>query len=225
VDIDRHESRSSSSSSSSSSSLSLCFFPSYYSVSFTSSSISFKLSAYCTHLFNIMRPVAANFLANLVIASANLFLDDPGGSGNDVNAFDIGLSSRPNLAESPSIFTSEKWNAEATDSVLLAEWARQNPEALLGGADSNLPISDNWAYQLDGGASINGCDALTTSRTRSKRLQDECPAPEPEKEKKTCGTDLYPHAFCCLGPEFAALVLVNRCAPCRWSPGREIVRN
>lgn len=172
-----------------------------------------------------MRLLAVGFLAISVIESANLFLDDPGRPGNDANDLEIGFTSRPDIAESPSIFTSEKWNVEATDPVLLAEWARQNPEALLAGAESNLPASDDGAYALDEGVPINGCNALTTSRTRSKRFNDECAAPEPEEDRKICETDLYPHALCCLGPVFAALIIVNRCSPCRWSLARRFARN
>lgn len=150
-----------------------------------------------------MWPIAIPFLAIILTASTNII---------------TGVSNKWILRDEPSMIFNDDWSHEELDTALLAEWALPNPDASIAGPDSSLPISfDDWAYQLDGGELVGDCSTPTTSRTRSKRDEDTCPAPEPEEDRRICETDLYPIALCCLGPVAFNFVIVHRCSPCRWS--------
>lgn len=156
------------------------------------------------HYFpHIMWPIAIPFLAIILTASTNII---------------TGVSNKWILRDEPSMIFNDDWSHEELDTALLAEWALPNPDASIAVPDSNLPISfDDWAYQLDGGELVSDCSTHTTSRTRSKRDEDTCPAPEPEEDRRICETDLYPIALCCLGPVAFNFVIVHRCSLCRWS--------
>lgn len=148
------------------------------------------------------------------LASANGFPEDPGPPARGAKDFETGFSSTFDLGEKPEIFSNDDWGNGEPNTALFAEMAYPNSDSSLTGTDSNLPISDDWTYQLDAGASTDGCNAPMNQRIRSKRFQGQCPA-ETEEKETICATEFYPVVLCCLGPRFGAFVIVNRCTSCR----------
>lgn len=174
-----------------------------------------------------MRRTAVSFLAVCLTASARFFGDEPGMSDIDID-LQTGFGSKWNVQDKPRM-DFNYWSRDELGTTLFDEWGLPNPDGLvewapphadafLAGLDSHLPISlGDWAYQPDAGELVGDCSTRATSRTRSKRYQDACPAPESEEEQGICVTDLYPIALCCLGPTAFQLTIVQRCSPCRWS--------
>lgn len=170
---------------------------------------------YICHIsfLNIMWPPAGVLLALVGLTSASVFLYDPSPSETDGKPYDTSFSN--NVGENPNIFSNVESSNGDPNTALPAEETYQNADALLAGTNSNLPISDDGAYQPDAVAPIGGCNAPTSSRTRSKRFDEQCPA-ETEEQKPVCEIELYPQALCCLGPHLSGYIIVNRCKPCRW---------
>ena len=157
---------------------------------------------------------AGSVLTIVGLVSANMFLEDPGVNEIGVNGFETGFNSNIDGQESPNMFSNENWSSVPSNTAFVAAETQQDPDALLAEADSPFPTPDDWAYQPDTIVLRGGCTAPTSSRTRSKRFQGACPA-ETEERKSICETDLYPTPLCCLGPEFGAAVIVNKCQNCR----------
>lgn len=147
------------------------------------------------------------------LVSANGFPQVPGTQAMGANNFETGFSSTFDLEEKPDIFSNEDWSSGEPNTAFIAEMAYHNPDGPLAGPDFNLPTSDDWLYQLDAGAPTDGCNAPMSTRTLSKRFQEQCPT-EPEERKPLCETELYPLLLCCLGPKFSSFVIVNRCTSC-----------
>lgn len=150
------------------------------------------------------------------LSSASIFSQDLTTGETDIKNHEASLSSDVDGRENANLFSNSDWSNGEPNTASLAEWNDQNADSFLASTDSNLPISDDWAYQVDAGVPTSGCNAPTSSRMRLKRFDERCPA-EAEEDKPICETALFSITLCCLGPQLGGLIIVNRCQPCRCS--------
>lgn len=162
-----------------------------------------------------MWPPAGVILAILGLVSARISSDDPSPSETNIKGHEASFSSNLERRENPNLFTDSEWSNQEPYTAPISDWDGANTDSLFPGTESNLPISDDWTYQLGASATTSGCNTPINSRLRLKRFDAQCPS-ETQEEKPICETALFSIAVCCLGPAVAEYVVVSRCALCRF---------